>query len=82
MSKLKATITRTPLRDKQLAMMTKFPHLVRVLHGCFTGEKRAAIPWVTIIEKVVESRCLAEGMYVWKLFQGVYHGAHVRRYGY
>lgn len=58
-NKAKAAITRTPLREKQLGMMDRFPHLVRVLHGCFIGEKRAAIPLGTVLEKVVESRCLS-----------------------
>jgi hypothetical protein len=45
-------VTRTEEEEKRLTRLSRLPELARLLHGLFVGEKKAVMPFDTIVEKL------------------------------
>lgn len=54
-SRVRSTITRDPAKEKRLEMLARLPDLCRIVRSFFVTEKKAAIPWDSVVQKLSES---------------------------
>ena len=54
-AKAELQITRDPLKEKQLEMMSRLPDFVRILRNYFVVEKKAVLPWDDVVQKLSDS---------------------------
>ncbi|RXG68615.1 DNA replication factor Cdt1 [Armadillidium vulgare] len=48
-------MTRSSSSSQELECLSRLPELVRILRSLFVMEKKAALPWETVMTKVVSS---------------------------
>ena len=54
-AKAKLAITRDPVKEKQLEMLSRLPDFVRIVKGFFVTEKKAAVLREDVVKKLVDS---------------------------
>ena len=54
-AKAKLAITRDPIKEGQLEMLSRLPDFVRIVRGFFVTEKKAALLREDVVKKLVDS---------------------------